>query len=822
MINTAFQIYKTVRESEMDAKWCNNCVSWLRRDWRPIVNIQRNTRNKLYLLSQQDMRETLALFKERGDFLNIRNGELLPLPILENVINIFIEELTKNPPKAELTAVDPAALLDRKRDLELFKTKNQHEAELNNINQKIGAPPYQIGENKFKGRLEGMEGLELNPNDPEDQNFFFQNNRMKYEIAGQSLINNIMKLGRFDQDTIKAFVYDILADKVICMDVYVDQITGEIKYDYLYPDTFYAIQGKRNDGSDDVAKGYEKSVPVWEFLQKAGNNFVWDRDWRKLLWAINYKANQNFTGFIVNNVNYDCSGNLNWSAEAAVPIGAQSNLLSWSQAWTYEIYMGKIQWIVPQVTATYKYKPDAFGGITNPSSMPNSWQITTQEENEGYQQKSFYREQTYEAYYIATSSVSQWIYNWGKLYFQNLHGGNDEYSNYSLQYYRERGKSAVELSIPYLKLANDAFYKMVWAVYEAHPDWEVYQVEELTALAKSMYSQAVATSGTTGQSPNNVQDQLTRLIKYFRQNLVKLKAIPRVDGKPVVQMNNTPVKEHRGLDPIAIAMQTVCVWAENQIFEKLGINDVRRGSIENSREGYKQNVVETQYSKNVTGYVYRMVSYMKLRIATTTLLYAQDIIKFGDSLPYRWIERLIGEENFEDLKVIQDFAAHRFGITIQDINTDMEKQNIINAANMSLDKRDGRGGLTFDQWFKITTAADSDYKLAVKRISMEDNIMKKKERAQQLQDQAITHQNNMQLQQMAAQGKLAEQEMILRGKQVDAQALVTGHQIDAASKEKVKQMQNSNEPVKQQAKAEADKDIMITENNLKTQQPLTT
>jgi len=820
MINTAFQIYKTVRESEMDAAWCNNSVSWLRRDWRPIVNIQRNARNKLYLLSQQNMNETLALFKEKGEFLNNKNGELLPLPILENVINIFIEELTKNPPKAELTAVDAAALLDRKHDLELFKTKKEHEAQINNINQKVGAPPYQVGEDKFKGKMEGMEGLELNPDDPEDQNFFFQNNRMKYEIAGQSLINSIMKLGRFDQDTLKAFVYDILADKVICMDVYVDQITGEIKYDYIYPDTFYALTGKRNDGSDDIAKGYERSVPVWEFLQKAGNKFIWDRDWRKLLWAINYKANQTFTGFVVNNINYDCTSNMNWQAEAAVPLGTQTNLLQWTQAWTYEIYMGKIQWIVPQVTANYKYKPDYEGNITMPASMPNDWQITTQEQSEGYEQKSFYREQTYEAYYIATSGVSQWIYNWGKLYMQTLEGANDEYSNYSLQYYRERGKSAVELSIPYLKLANDAFYKMVWAVYEAHPDWEVYQVEELTALAKTMYSQAVATAGTSGQSPNNIQDQLTRIIKYFRQNLVKLKAIPRVDGKPMPQMNNVPVKEHRGLDPIAIAMQTVCTWAENQIFEKLGINDVRRGTIDNAREGYKQNVVETQYSKNVTGYVYRMCSYMKLRIATTTLLYAQDIIRFGDSIPYRWIQRLIGEENFENLKVIKEFAAHRFGINVEDINTDMEKQRIIQAADMSLDKRDGRGGLTFDQWFKITTAANQDYKAAVRTITMEDRIRTKKERAQQVQDMQMQHENQMALENQVQQGRMAEAQLVLQGKQIDAKALVTAHQVDAQSKAQVKQMQNDAEAPKQQAKSSAEIDTLTAQNNLKEQQPI--
>ena len=175
---------------------------------------------------------------------------------------------------------------------------------------------------------------------------------------------------------------------------------------------------------------------------------------------------------------------------------------------------------------------------------------------------------------------------------------------------------------------------------------------------------------------------------------------------------------------------------------------------------------------------------------------------------------------FEDLKIIKDFAAHRFGITIEDINTDMEKQKIIQAADMSLDKRDGRGGLSFDQWFKITTAANQDYKAAVKTITMEDRIRAKKERAHKLEEMQIQHENSMALENQVQQGKMAEAQLILQGKTIDAKALVASHQVDAQSKAQVKKMQTDAEAPKQQAKAEADKDIMQKENDLKQQEPL--
>lgn len=817
MINTSFQIYKTVRESEITSEWCNNCVTWMRRDWRPIVNPIRNIENKNFLFSRQSMNETLALFKERGDFLKIRNNMLIPLPILENVKNIFVEEITKNPPKAELTATDPAAFLDKQYDLTLFKTKGLHEKVMTALNRKIGDPPQKVGKDKFKGSLEGFENLELDADDADDQNFFYQNNRMKYEIAGQSLINNIMKLGRFDEDTIEDFVIDILADKVICMDVYVDKITGEIKYDYIYPETFYGLFGKRSDGSDDVCSGYQKTVTVNEFLQKAGNNFVWDRDWRKLLWAINYRGANTYTGFIVNNIRYDCSGNMNWTAEAGIPLNTQSNLVEWTLAYTYEIYMGKIQWKVPQVTSNYKYKKTG-DEMYAPASMPNDWQINEQEQEEGYEQKSFYQQQYYEAYFIATSAVSQWIYGWGKVYHQLLHGANDEYSSGTLKYYRKRGLSAVELSIPYLKLANDAFYKMVWAVYEAHPDWEVYQVEELTALAKVMYSQAASTTGSA--KTNDVQSQLTNIIKYFKNNLVKLKAIPRVDGKPQPNLNNTPVTEKRGLDPIAIAMQAVTIWAEQQIMNKLGINDLRQGNIENAREGFKQNQLEAQYSMNVTGGVYRMISYMKERICTNTLLLAQDIIRFGDSIPYKWIQKLVGEENFEDLKVIKNFAAHRFGITVKDVNIAVEKQRINQAADLALDKGDGRGGLSFNEWFMVTQT--SDYKKAVKLLDYLKIKLAKKQRAQQLEDARIAQENNMALQNKILEIEQTKGNIILKKAQIDALSSQYVADKQYSAKVDVKQMTTESEPMKQQSKAEATKEINENKSNLKNQEAITT
>ncbi len=818
MQSTAFEIYKVIDPSLKNAEWMDNCVSLLRRDWRPIINPLANAENKNWLFSRQDMSITKAMFKADSNFMKSRGKQMIPLPILENIKNLLVEEIRKAPPKAELTADDPASVRLKKSDL--FKLKNRAKLE-NDVNQNraaIGKPKFKMPYDKFKTNVEEFDDMGLNDQDPDDVNFWagaYQT--LNFQIAGQNLINKIIKIQRFDEDTIEDFVIDILSDLIICMQIYVDKITGEMKYDYIYPETFYGIFGKKSDGTDDICNGYQKSVTVQEWLNKVGNEFDWEKDWTRLLWAINYRNGTQYTGFRINNATFDSfTGNANVNTVTDQP-NNQSVILEWTLAYTYEVYMGYIEFPSPEATTTYMGKKGKNGRVkmSTATSIPPDYNVTPEQEAQGYQKESKYQQQHYCANFIATSAVSQWIYGWGKVYHQTLHGANDEYSNGTLWYYRKRGRSAVEISIPYLQLANDAFYKMLWAVYEAHPDWEVYQVEEMTELAKIMYSQAGAITG--GANPNEVAGSLKKLIEYFRENLVRIKAIPRVDGKPMPNMNNTPTTEHRGMDPIAIAMQSVETWAEAQVMEKIGLSDLRRAQANQPREGFKLNEAETQFSLNMTGYIYRMIQYMKERVATSTLTTAQVICKYKDTIPYNWLKELIGDENFMNLQTIDDFAAHRLGILVQDRNTQVDKQRIMDAANLALDKGDGRGGLSFGHWFIITQT--DDFKQAAKTLDFLDRKEKKKKRAEELQNMQIANRHAQQMQEGLAKANAMQADLLLRNIQEQNKGAETVANIGKEAKENVKQMTVDNEAEKQGQKAEGEKQILQEKSNLENQKP---
>lgn len=796
MLTTASEVYKVIDPMERDVKWMDDCVSSLRRDWQPLVNSVSNVTNKEMLFSKQPMDFTKSMFKDKGDFL--KNHSIKPLPLLENIKNSMIEEILKAPPKMEIKANDPTSLTKKQADMVMLRYKSLQEKIINDNNKKVGDPSEVIGHDKFHTNIEDFFRMGLNPDDAEDISFYEQNDfpKLKYEIAGQKLVDIILKLNRFDEETTEQFVVDILANKAICMDIFVDKITGELKMEYLYPETFYGIFGTKSDGRDDVAKGYEKSVTVNQFLEKVGNSFVWETDWQKLLWAINFRNGSNYTGFRRGSIDYsvfDTDG----CAKSMGLEGAKANIMDWAKSYAYEVYLGKIQFKVPHVTATYLKS----NGKTI-SEVPYGYQISTEEETKKYQTESYYQQQVYECYYISTSAVGQYIFNWGKATYQELYGANDEYANGGLWYMRSRGKSAVELAQPYIQIVNDAFYKMVWAVYEAHPDHQVYQVEELAELAKIMYSKAgVIGAEDTSKSVNSMQNQLTGIIKYFNDNLVKLKTIPRVDGKAMLNMNNTPSTEKRGLDPIAIAMQSVCLWAENQLKEKMGFNDLRAGNVEDPREGLGQNKLAAQGSKNATGYVFRMVGSLKERVCTSTLIKAQDIVRFKESAPYKWIRTLLGEENFANLKLLDDFAAHRYGITVENYNAQMERQFFIQLVEKAMDTSDGRGGI--DPLSAMTLIMEEDYKSGMKKLTYMKYRAEKKKRAQEMEMMKQQQQNIMEqkkadseLEDKVQAGKMAVVKMT-----TDANIKIA--QMNNQTKEKIKTEAHTFEPMKQDAKADS-------------------
>lgn len=807
MFSTAYDVYKTANPKLKDPIWANNCITVLRRDWRPLVNQVRCRENKKLLDSMQSMEYIKEHFKDK-EFKD--HMEWDPLGIMEVFKNILTEDIMRDPPKAELKAVDPTAISDRKNDLKKLQNRSIVEKDVNTYRSQVmpGMPKYKYGAGKFKSNIDEFESLGLDEKNKEDLTFFEQElQRLNYEVAGQNVINSIFKLCRFDMDICRKVVRDILAAKALSVQVYVDKMSGEVKCRYLYPETFRGIFGDSGDGRNDICKGWVDNVSVTEWLQLVGNEFEWDRDWKKLLWAINFCGQTKYTGFIrAHNLTYDCCGNENLMKEAGVDKDWKSSLIEWTMAFSYQVQVGYIEWKTEEATSTWLKNKDieAYTDV-----IPYEYELKEKEIVDGFYKDSFYQQQMYGSYFIATSTTSQWIFGYSKVYYQNLRGANDEYADGTLHYILYEGLSAAEIAKPYIRAANEIFFKMLWLLDKAKPEEDVYVYEEIVQIAKTFMRAFPQNNG--GATPT-LDSIIKQVILFQKENFIKMRSYPQIEGKTIMQLPTLEGKRN-GLDPLFSSFLPVLGWFEAQIGAKIGVNPMRTGMNPPSRESEKSEMNTVNSSIEATSYIYRMIQDVKMRCGTSILLFSQLIIRYKDSLPYRWLLRLIGEEDFQSLYLLGDYAAHRFALYIDDYNMNSLKQKIMQAADMALAQKQ----ISIDQWGLVLGAEDP--KKALKLLSLYKRKQEQKLRKQALEDMKVKQEGEQQIEQMKHKNKMEELQMELEKAKIEAGGLVKSAEIQSDGRIKVKEITVDAEGAKQADKAQASKEVNTSKEKDKESKP---
>lgn len=808
MNGTSGSVYMEVDPSKKDAVWANRVIEINRMNWRPMVNVSRGIENRNLLYSNQSLDYVANSFQD-AEFK--RDVQFIALPIMEALVNAVVEELSQRPPRSELKAIDPSAISEKEKDVELLKNRKILERDISTYRKQVGELPYKMPYDKYGGNIKEFDDMGLNEQDPEDINFYVENfQRLLFEIAGQSVLDSVLKVNQYDETTLRKIVKDIFSCKAICVQVYVDKLTGEIKTRYIDPVVARGVWGTTNDGKNDICRGWEDQITVMEWLQSVGNEFDWYKEWRTLIWAINYCGGHKFTGFIRDGVSYDCCFNEGQMAEMGLADVKEPNMLDWSQAYTYKVSAGYMEWKTMDATGTY-LRSRSRENFVEP--IPYSYELKKKKEVKEYYKESYYQQQWYSSYFLATTGISQWIYGFQKVYLQRLEGANDEYSNGTLCYYQEEGKSAVEIARPYLQPANFAYYRMLWVIYKTKPDQEEYLLNELLTLAKG-FKKEFPQMAANGAAPG-IDTILEQVIQYQRKSHIRIRAFPEVEGRTLPTLPPEGRKHGSGgLDPVAIAMQSVTQWAEMQIGLKIGINPMRLGANPPSRESTQTEMNTVQYSFNTTGYIYRMAFFLKQHNAICILNYAQDIIKFKESMAYKWLLWLVGNESLSYLSVLDKFAAHRCGIFIWDYNRQIEKNKIMEAANIALAK----GTLRFDQWYIVNITDDPKKANAI--LSRILRMNEKKEKAFEMQKLQMQDQINERQYQREKDLIMTKGQIDLQRAQLEVRSYIGAAQIQAENKLNVKELQVASEAPKIEAKAQAQKEVQQSKANIENQKPL--
>jgi hypothetical protein len=298
----------------------------------------------------------------------------------------------------------------------------------------------------------------------------------------------------------------------------------------------------------------------------------------------------------------------------------------------------------------------------------------------------------------------------------------------------------------------------------------------------------------------------------MEDNLVNIRAYPQVEGRPLLQL---PALDGRrnGVDPITVALQSLFTWGVQLVSIAIGVNPMRTGANPPERESGKTEMNTIEFSINATSYIYRMQQNVKEKTATTILNLTQEIIRYKDSIPYKWLLTVMGNETFNGLFLLDQYAGHRMGLYVRDYNANAEKNRINQAGDMAL----GKGELEFDQWFAVTQV--EDYKMAAKMLALYKRKKEKRERKEKLQELKI----QQQLQQEKFQQEMAlikeKNDGAYRVAEKETEGYKYAADAQAQSRIKVKEITVESEPEKQSQKAEASKEINSSKEKDKEQAP---
>lgn len=174
---------------------------------------------------------------------------------------------------------------------------------------------------------------------------------------------------------------------------------------------------------------------------------------------------------------------------------------------------------------------------------------------------------------------------------------------------------------------------------------------------------------------------------------------------------------------------------------------------------------------------------------------------------------MLGFEQFTSLRALNNVAAHRFGIFFGDYNSAIDKQNVLQAANMALQQK----MITMSGWGIITQTEDP--KLGFKILAyLERKGQKKAQQQITSQQQAATaladqnFQNQLKIVQEQNAGNI--QRSTVSGQATEAAATT-----NADAKIQTKQMDIDAEPQKQAAKAEGSANVSFAEAAANSQKP---
>lgn len=653
------QKYMEIDPKKKGPEWGDEFIRHLRLNMHHVVDLRRANKAVTYLMSTYNTEKFKKMFKN-ADKLDI---DFIPLAVLEKARNVFIAEMEASGINVNIKATDPSAINERQRDKELLENRKLIEAILSHERQAIGGPPYSLsnetaddGKKVYAGNVETFDAMGLDEDSSEDVGYFISFwHRLSHEIAAELAVQSYMSYNEVE-DMIPKIVDDILTKKACAYRTYISDITGALVHKYVPVQNVRAMRGKSNNFKDARAISIEEIVSVGEFLSKVGNEFNWDRDHQVLIDSVNFgigiqDSTERITGIMQGDV---CRYG---SSEGRV-CGMDTFL-------SYTVSMGYIEFKSIDAKA---YKVTEKNKNGNAMRRPASLNPETPLDPKSiYRRETFYNEVTYKSYYLVMGAVSQKLFKFGKLSYQEIEGAEDEYSNFSISVYAEDGPSFAEVCIPFVDMIVEAFFKFRYEIRKAKPRGRAYSFDSIKAVAKLMFP---------GQA--NAKVGIDEILKMFTESENEIYTIPEKEGKPVGGGNTSSYELPNGLSATVMQFQSVMDYGFGLIDKLIGISPIRDVYQPDARDGQRLQASVLEYSRHATKYIPRMMNSMMNNMGKRTLSLIQDVIAFKDkqSIPYKHLLNMLGDQGMRDLEALGNVSLHRYSIFVESFNSTNDRVQV--------------------------------------------------------------------------------------------------------------------------------------------------
>lgn len=752
-----FEEYLQTDPKKKTIGWANRMITNFRMYWKPLVDHKSSKANMDIILSRYDMANVMKMFKDP----NKLGMEFIPISVMEKVRNILIGESFKAGLSANVKALDPVADNQRKKDAKLLENRKSTEEILSFLQESIGLPEYNLknekkinGEKPFHGNLEMFDDLGLDSDNPQDRGYFMKAwHKLRHEMDAKEIVNGVIKYNELE-DHLEDWYNDIMAKKAIARQAFVSDITGAQEVKYLAPDHIRHIPGKRKDGKDSVCLGIEEPSTIGELIKKIGNDLDIEQEWRYMVNAINFNHGTNFSGI--------------WNGRDVLYGNNKGNLLSYTDFLNFKVNVGYIEFKhFDQLT--FKKGVDVNGNLRY---YEKSADYMPSDEESGYKKDKWYNEYTYKSWYLPTSTYSQRLYKFGKLFHQVIEGAEDEYSSYSIAFRKVTGPSVAEIARPWIEIAQECFTKFRWMVRRSKPKGRSYNYEGLVQIAKHMIREG------------NTKEQIASVIQMFEEGINEIFTIPKVNGNRIGGGISPNVDLPNGLDATAIQFKDIIDWAVGKIKEDLAINDIRDAYSPKTNDVYKLQQATLESSRNATAYMPAMVEGLMRDTAKHILATTQDIVYYKDSLAYSFLLNMVGNAPLESIEELGKIALHRYGIFVNSMTTYQQRQDILRDTSVAFNN----GEIGYE--IKILIDSIEDFSKAAYVLAYE------KQRGIKLKQQEVAQaqQNAMAVEAQKHGNKMEEinAEGMWRWKAVDRQGFwyFKGHQDDNQTKVTATEMRN--------------------------------